>query len=74
MTEKIFEIERNGEEIILRFKRPELPHVSEDTKGHLKAAGKETLLAIRSLLDRAIERAEEAEKGRKKEKAKIKVE
>ena len=74
MTEKILEIERNGEDIVLRLKRHELPHVPEDTKGHLRIAGKETLLAIRSLLDRAIERTEEAEKGKKRKKAKIEVE
>ena len=74
MAEKILEIERQGEELVLRFKRPDL-HLPDDTKSHLRIARKETLLAIRSLLDRAIERAEEAEKGKgKKKRAKIEVE
>ena len=74
MEEKILEIERQGEELVLRFKRPDL-HLPDDTKSHLRVARKETLLAIRSLLDRAIERAEEAEKGKeKKKRAKIEVE
>ena len=74
MAEKILEIERQGEELVLRFKRPDL-HLPDDTKSHLRVARKETLLAIRSLLDRAIERAEEAETGKeKKKRAKIEVE
>ena len=74
MAEKILEIERQGEELVLRFKRPDL-HLPDDTKSHLRIARKETLLAIRSLLDRAIERVEEAEKGKeKKKRAKIEVE
>ena len=72
MAEKILEIEREGEEVILRFRRPDL-RVPEDTRGHLRAARKETLLAIRSLIDRAIERDEEAEKGKGKKRTKIEV-
>jgi len=73
MAERIFEIERDGEDIVLRFKKNELPHIPEDTRDHLKTAGKETLLAIRSLLDRVIERTEEAGKSRKGKKTKIEV-
>ena len=74
MAEKILEIEQQGEEIVLRFRRPSFHHIPEGTKSHLRTAHKETLLAIRSLLDEAIERAEKAEKGKEKKKTKIKVE
>jgi len=74
MAERIFEIEHQpGEEVILRFKLPGLPFVPEATKGHFRMAHKEMLLALRSLLDRAIERAEEAEKTKTKKRTKIEV-
>lgn len=74
MAKKLFEVEYHpGEEVVLRFKAPELPFVPEATKGHFRMARKEMLLALRSLLDRAIERAEEAEK-RTKAKRKTKIE
>jgi len=74
MAERIFEIEHQpGEEVVLRFKVPGLPFVPEATKGHFRMAHKEMLLALRSLLDRAIERAEEAEKTKAKKRTKIEV-
>ncbi len=74
MTERVFEIEHHpGKEIVLRFKVPKLSVVPEATRGHLRTARKETLLALRSLLDKAIERAEEAEKTKTKERTKIEV-
>ena len=38
MAERIFEIERDGEDIVLRFKKNELPHIPEDTRDHLKTS------------------------------------
>jgi len=74
MAEKIFEIEHQpGEEIVFRFKVPGLSIMPEATRGHLRMAGKEVLLALRSVLDKAIERAEEAEKTRAKKRTKIEV-
>ena len=73
MMGKILEIEQQGEEVILRFKRPSLSHLPEDTRSHLRIARKETLLAIRSLLDEAIEQTEKAEKGKQKKRTKIEV-
>ena len=74
MTEKILEIEHHpGEEIVLRFKVPRLSIVPEATRGHLRTARKEVLLALRSLLDKAIERAEAAEKTKAKKRTKIEV-
>jgi hypothetical protein len=75
MAEKVFEIEyRPGEEVVLRFKAPILSVMPEATKGHFRTAHKEALLALRSLIDKAIERAEEAEKTQAKERTKIEVE
>jgi len=75
MAEKVFEIEYHpGEELVLRFKEPILTIVPEASRGHFRTAHKEMLLALRSLLDKAIERAEEAEKTKAKERTKIEVE
>ncbi len=49
------------------------PHLPEEFRQHTKAAHREMLLAMRSLLDAAIERAEEKPEPKKKA-AKIKVE
>jgi len=75
MADSIFEIEhRPGEEIVLRFKAPSLSIMPEATRTHFRTAQKEVLLALRSLLDKAIERAEEAEKPKTKRRTKIEVE
>ncbi len=69
MAERIFEIEcQPGGEVVLRFKVPRLGILPEATKGHFRMARKEMLLALRGLLDRAIERAEEAEKAKQRTK------
>jgi len=74
MAERVFEVEYSpGEEVVLRFKIPELPFVPEATKGHFRVASKEVLLALRSLLDKAIERTEGAEKTKPKRRTKIEV-
>jgi len=74
MTEKIIEVEYHpGEEVVLRFKAPMLPFVPEAAKGHFRTAHKEVLLALRSLLDKAIERTEKAEKTGTKKRTKIEV-
>lgn len=74
MAEKIFEIEHQpGEEVVLRFKLPGLAIMPEATKGHFRMARKEVLLALRSVLDKAIERAEKAEEAKTKKRTKIEV-
>ncbi len=71
MSERVFEIEYHpGEEVVLRFK---VPRFSQVAGGHFGVARKEVLLGLRSLLDKAIERAEKAEKTKAKEKTKIEV-
>ena len=74
MSDSIFEVEhRPNEEIVLRFKSPKFWGLSDSTRQHLLAAQKEMLLALRSMLDRAIERIEESEKAKRRKKTKIEV-
>ncbi len=79
MGEKILEVEHKpGEEYVLRFRPHQLGWLPEETKSHVYKARKEMLLALRSLIDRAIERVEEGEKGegkgKKKGRTKIEIE
>ena len=60
-----FEHDERGE-YILRFKMPQVKLASDLTEGHLKEAKKEVLLAVRSLIDKAINVEEEKNKGKKK--------
>ena len=62
------------EGLILRFKPPLRKIVPDETRGHVRAAHKEMLLALRSLVDAAIVREEEAEKKADKRRTKIEVE
>ena len=72
MSNSIFEIEhRPGEEVVLRFKSPKFRLLPDSTRQHLRSARKEFLLALRDMLDKTIERAEEP--GEKKRKTKIEV-
>lgn len=74
MSDSILEVEhRPNEELVLRLKAPRFWGLSEPTKQHVMVAQKEMLLALRSLLDRAIEKTEEAEKTKRKTKTRIKV-
>ena len=74
MSDSVFEVEYHpGEEVVLRFKSPKFRWLPDSTKQHLLVARKEMLLALRSMLDRAIERMEEPgeTKGRKRSKIKV---
>jgi len=63
MDERFFDVEiRPGEEIVLHFRPGKLPWLPPEAKNHVHEAQKEMLLALRSLIDRAIERVEEKEK------------
>jgi hypothetical protein len=69
------EWEHHPEEgLILRLKPPLDKVVPDETRGHIRAARKEMLLALRSLVDAAIVREEEVEKKAKKGRTKIEVE
>ena len=63
-----------GEEFVLRFKPPLSKLMPDEARQHARLARKEVLLAIRSMLDAAIERVDESEKNTEKRRAKIKVE
>jgi len=74
MGERILEVEHEpGEELVVRFRPPKFGAVSGPARQHLLAAHKEMLLALRSLLDVAIEYADEAGKKKGKTRAKIEV-
>ena len=63
-----------NEGLTIRFKPPFGKIASAETRGHMKAARKEILMAIRSLLDAAVERLEKEEKKPSQTRTKIKVE
>jgi hypothetical protein len=72
MAERILEVEHEpGEEVVIRIRLPKFP---ESARGHLKSARKEGLLALRSFIDAAIERAERAEKSQETKRKKVDVE
>jgi len=48
-----------GGEYVLRFRAPQIKIAPDVTGGHLKQAKKEVLLAVRSILDKAIKVEEE---------------
>jgi len=74
MSGSIFEVEhRPGEEIVLRFKSPKFRGLPDSTRQHLLTATEEMLLALRSMLDRAIERTEETKEAKRKKRTKIEV-
>ncbi len=74
MSDSIFEVEhRPNEEVVLRFKAPRFWGLSDSTRQHVLVAQKEMLLALRSMLDRAIEKTEELEKTKRKKKTRIEV-
>ena len=74
MSDTIFKVEHHpGRELVLRFKIPRFRRLPDSTKQHLWAARKETLLALRNILDKAIERAEKLEEAKGKKRTKIEV-
>ncbi len=76
MAVKMFECEYEpGEELVFRIRRPGLRVLAPEVRGHLLEARKETLMALRSLIDAALARLEEKEKGtRRRRRTQIKVE
>jgi hypothetical protein len=67
LVNSMLDVEKNFWDLFLDF-------VPEEAKRHLRAARKEKLLALRSLLDAKIKDLEEAEStGRKRRPQKVKV-
>ncbi len=64
-----------GEELVFRFNTQRLGILPETTRGHLRNANKEFLLALRSVIDRSIERMEHgAERGRRRQRVHVEEE
>ncbi len=74
MGERIIEVERGPEELVVRLRLPRIGVLSDEARGHIRAARKELLLSLRSLIDQAIQHTEEVEKKRGQGVTKIKVE
>ena len=75
MSDTILEVEhRPGKEVVLRFKSPRFWGLPDTTRQHLLAARKEILLALRDMLDRAIERKEKGGRAPRRKRTKIEVE
>jgi len=74
MGERIFEIERvSDEELVFRFKMKKLGLVPTVPGEHLRVAGRELLLAARSLIDGGIECLEPKKDEKGSERTKIEV-
>lgn len=70
----VAEAEANREKLMDFFDRMSPLNLLPDvTRGHVRAAQKEALLAFRSLVDEAIRCVEESEKPRGKKRTKIEV-
>ncbi|HEX76844.1 MAG TPA: hypothetical protein G4O03_00270 [Dehalococcoidia bacterium] len=74
MGHSLIQVEhRPGEELVVRFRPPQLKKFPEATRKHVMAASKETLLALRSLLDATIEYVERAETRTAKRQGRTKI-
>ena len=70
-----FEYEyKPGEELVLRFRCPVIDFIPCEARDHLMTAQKEFLLALRSLVDAALSRLEEHDRGETIGRTEIKVE
>lgn len=75
MEDSIFEVEyRPGEEVVLRLRTPSFEDFSDSTKKHVLSAKKEVLMAVRNVLDKAIEKTEHQQTKTKTKKRKTKIE
>jgi len=73
MGERILEVERvSNEEVVLRLKIKRLRLLPDPTREHVRIARKELLLALRSLVDAAIEYPEQKETKKKRTKIDVK--
>ena len=73
MTQKMVDVEVTQDELVVRF-RPPRASLPPETRAHMLNAGKEFLLALRTMLDAAIETCEKAAEERPKTRSKIRVE
>jgi hypothetical protein len=74
MGDSFFEVEhRPNGEVVIRFKSPNFPKMSDEAKHRLMTTKKDVLVAIRKMVDKAIEKTDEQAKPKGK-KAKTKIE
>lgn len=74
MSDSLFEFSfKPGEELVFKVRPWSVPEAMKETASHVKAANREALLALRSLLDQAIEALEEKPESSQTKK-KIQVE
>jgi hypothetical protein len=74
MGDSFFEVEhRPNGEVVIRFKSPNFPKMSDEAKQRLMTTKKDVLVAIRKMVDKAIEKTEAQAKPKGK-KAKTKIE
>ncbi len=72
--DNLFEIQyKPGEEVVIRFKTPDIKVVPKDAKQHMMEAQHRVLVAVRDLLDKAIEKTEEKGKSKKGGRTKVDI-
>ena len=74
MSDKYIEFEHRPDGgFVLRIKPPKIRSIPESARQHAKTAHKETLLALRGIIDAAIEHIEKCDNTEKTERTKIEV-
>ncbi|MBI4201316.1 MAG: hypothetical protein HY531_03380 [Chloroflexi bacterium] len=80
-TQRLLEVEyRKGDEIVVRLRPHLLKMVPQESLRHWRNSNRELLLAVRSLLDKAIERMEpgapdaQGRRGRRRQRVEVKEE
>ena len=77
MAERVIKVERKeeDEEYLVHIRRPSLSVLPDPTREHLRASEKEVLLALRTIVDRAIDGVEKrGKRGRRAHPTTIQVE
>ena len=74
MSDSLFEVEYHpDDEIVIRIKNPGLHLLPDPAKGHLAAARKEIMLALRDMLDKNLEKNDKMAEGINKTTKKRKI-
>lgn len=74
MSDSLLEFERLPDDgFVVRVRAPRFLMVPAESRQHVRAAQKEMLLALRGLIDSAIECVEEKEKPRTRERRRVEV-
>lgn len=74
MAERLVEVDYSaGEGLTLRFKPRSLGLIPEPTRGHIRAANRELLLALRSFVDQVIEGMEPEENTPPRRRRRVRV-